>query len=244
MFNEEKRFKEAFLNLSKTDFYFVLVNDGSTDKTQDIIQALSKRCPKKITALTMAHNSGKAESVRQGMLYAYETFPDAAWIGFWDADFSAPIAEAPLMLRYAQNEDSDIVFGSRIKKIGSHIQRGLKRHFMGRFFCTAVDLLFQLNSYDSQCGAKFFRRKAIPDAFLEPFISKWIFDIEIILRVRQQFRVTEYPLRNWREVGGSKLNIYREAFRILLDIRKIYIQRKSKLSLIQQFVDGNSDLLP
>jgi hypothetical protein len=91
-------------------------------------------------------------------------------------------------------------------------------------FATASGLLLGVRAYDTQCGAKVFRRSAVAEIFGEPFISRWIFDVEIYCRMGHA-RILEYPVKEWRDVPGSKVRIGREMFRVggdLLRIRKVY----------------------
>jgi hypothetical protein len=81
-------------------------------------------------------------------------------------------------------------------------------------------ILLQLECYDSQCGAKLFRIEHVERAFGEPFISRWIFDVEILLRLRDQ-RLIEYPLRTWSDVRGGKLNVPNVAVPTLIDLWRI-----------------------
>src|SRR5690606_33938500 len=102
--------------------------------------------------------------------------------------------------------------GSRVRLLGRDIQRHAARHYLGRVFATAVSLLLKLPVYDSQCGAKVFRTTdSIRNCFLQPFASRWLFDVELLGRVQAQAntrnRVREVPLMTWCDVGGSKLTL-------------------------------------
>jgi hypothetical protein len=57
-------------------------------------------------------------------------------------------------------------------------------------------------------------------AFKEPFIGRWIFDIEILLRLKN-FNIVEFPLLTWSDIPGSKVKIFKEIFRVFGDIMKI-----------------------
>jgi hypothetical protein len=69
--------------------------------------------------------------------------------------------------------------------------------------------------YDTQCGAKVFRRTAALEAALDqPFSGRWAFDVELIGRLHLGTRAApgvpisrfvEMPLREWRDVAGSTL---------------------------------------
>ena len=65
--------------------------------------------------------------------------------------------------------------------------------------------------HDTQCGAKVFRRKAAQDIFREPFLSPWLFDIEVMARLirfvgRKLARraIAEVHLREWRDTEKSR----------------------------------------
>ena len=66
------------------------VNDGSSDKTQEVLQKLIEEFPQ-ARVLELAKNGGKAEAVRQGMLFLAPE--DWDYVGFWDADLATPLSE-------------------------------------------------------------------------------------------------------------------------------------------------------
>lgn len=222
-YNERNR-----LNVSQIQEYvsphirFCFVDDGSKDGTAEYLQ--SQFNSPFVTVLKLGRNSGKAEAVRQGMLHVFENKigEGADWIGFWDADLATPLAEVANMLKYRELfcPNANVMFASRVAKLGSDIKRSYLRHYLGRLFATALDLVLKVQPYDSQCGAKLFQTTLVTRTFAEPFISRWIFDVEILLRLRNE-AVVEYPLLSWRDVPGSKVRIGREAFRVLADLWRI-----------------------
>jgi dolichyl-phosphate beta-glucosyltransferase len=196
--------------------YFV--DDGSADGTMAIIDALQARDPGRIQTLHLARNGGKAETVRQGVLHAAaEQRFDV--IGYWDADLSTPLIELPAMLAELDaNPGCALAMGARLKRLGSTIDRAGVRHVLGRVFATAASLVLDLPVYDSQCGAKVFRAALADVLFGEPFSTPWLFDVEVLARLRNHLgkermldAVVEVPLRNWRDVDGSKLGPWQMA---------------------------------
>jgi len=229
-YNEAERLKlDVFLDSSEL-LKFLFVNDGSTDHTGDLIRAhLNER----MFLRDLPKNVGKAEAVRLGMLYASETSPlnDSEWIGYWDADLATPLSEINNFLTYAYSYEFPVesIWGSRVYRLGSSIRRSYRRHVLGRMFATFTGVFLGIQSYDSQCGAKLFRKSLIRCAFSDPFMSKWIFDVELLMRL-QHTNIIEYPLRTWSDVSGSKVRILPNMFRILADLIRI----KTKYGFIEK----------
>jgi len=174
--------------------------------------------------VNLPNHSGKAEAVRQGMLYlkTVPEFQGIEWIGFWDADLASPLSELEPFFSYMKifSKKTDAVFGSRVARLGSNIDRSFLRHILGRCFASAISLVLGVRAYDTQCGAKLFRRELINQIFEDSFISPLIFDIEILFRLKEKV-VIECPLNNWRDVGGSSLSFVSAAFHVLPAILKV-----------------------
>jgi dolichyl-phosphate beta-glucosyltransferase len=204
---------QAFLD-GKSGLRFLFVDDGSTDRTPEVLAELQRRSPETIEVLTLPHNRGKAEAVRSGMLLAIER--GASLVGFWDADLATPPdAVEPRVDILSANDRVDIVIGSRVMLLGRAIERRWQRHMAGRAFATLASWTLSLPVYDTQCGAKLFRVNDRTKATLvEPFHSRWVFDVEILARYAAGFefsveqlggRVVEVPLERWKDVEGSKV---------------------------------------
>lgn len=215
-FNEASRLQgRAWLDHAATGggVSFCFVNDGSTDGTAGVLDDLAKQAPDRVLVLSLPANAGKAEAVRQGVLHA-AAMRRFAFIGYWDADLATPLSELAAMLdTMARVPACQLVLGSRWRRLGSDIQRSPLRHALGRVFATAASLVLDLPVYDSQCGAKVCRAGAVPALFGEPFSTRWLFDVELLARLRSQCRgsmgdaAIEVPLSRWRDVGGSRLRL-------------------------------------
>lgn len=226
-YNEADRLDLTQFNNFHENVYFLFVNDGSTDDTYSFIE---KNLPSNSYVLNLEQNGGKAEAVRQGALYSktLPIFDEVSWIGFWDADLATPLKEISWLLQYNRisTPPADSVWASRIYMLGSTIKRKFKRHYLGRFFATVVGVFLKIKTYDSQCGAKLFKKNLIDQAFGDPFISSWIFDIEILMRL-SDVSIIECPVKYWEDIAGSKINVFKTSFTILKDIyniRKKYLK--------------------
>jgi glycosyltransferase involved in cell wall biosynthesis len=229
-YNEERRLDvEAFrqVSISGHDVDFLFVNDGSGDGTLHLLHTLRGSDPQRFAVLDLEKNSGKAEAVRRGVLAALERNPD--YTGFWDADLATPLSELPGFLEIlATREAIHIVMGARVRLLGREISRRPARHYFGRVGATLISSSLGLAVYDTQCGAKVFRSSdTLRDVFATPFLSRWIFDVEIIARYIERWgrdavahSVYELPVTRWHDVKGSKVKSH-DFLRALHDLWKI-----------------------
>lgn len=232
-FNEADRFKrEQYLSFLQQvpDIDLCFVNDGSRDDTLRVLQDIQAMQPSRIKVVDYRENQGKAEAVRRGFLHMLEQGGYGA-LAFADADLATPLAEIWRLIMILEKEpEMLIVMGSRIERMGVTIERKLYRHFTGRIFAAVISVLFRLNAYDTQCGAKIFRADIARSVFEEPFLSKWLFDVEILLRVRNMRDdynriISEIPLDVWLEQGNSKIR-FAHLLKMPCQLWRIYFRYK------------------
>lgn len=230
-YNEADRLPtDAFVDFAgeNPEFSFIFVDDGSTDGTAQVLKELNARAPDQFRVLTLGTNAGKAEAVRAGILSALET-RTSEYFGFIDADLAVPLSQLILAHAAIGRPGTNAVIGARVKRLGARIVRRPARHYFGRVFATAVSMMLDLAVYDSQCGIKMFDRASATIAFSELFETRWLFDIEILIRLRSGFpdfdsSVLEMPLGEWTEKDGSKITAgsILKVPRDLLTIRRTY----------------------
>jgi dolichyl-phosphate beta-glucosyltransferase len=192
---------------------FVFVDDGSTDSTRLVLEAMRERMDGRCRVLALPRNRGKAEAVRHGLNAALAE--GATRVGYWDADLATPLETIEDFDRELDDRPViEVVMGSRVKMLGREIRRSAFRHYVGRVYATVASLVLRMPVYDTQCGAKLFRRShALERALAAPFRSRWAFDVELLQRLQAQWRyagaqrIVEVPLREWRDVGESKVSL-------------------------------------
>ncbi|GJM43422.1 MAG: hypothetical protein DHS20C21_02640 [Gemmatimonadota bacterium] len=217
-YNEAGRLQpEAFraFAASNASASFLLVDDGSTDRTRELLDALHRERPDRFAVLPLAKNFGKAEAVRRGLQLGLDA--GKRYVGYWDADLATPLAAIGAFRDTMEARPHvEMLLGSRVKLLGRRIDRRAGRHYLGRVFATAASMTLRLGVYDTQCGAKMFRASETMRGVLEqPFESRWIFDVELIARFLQRHGwpdgpaeldpIQELPLETWVDVGGSKI---------------------------------------
>lgn len=217
-YNEAKRLDAAAFRafaLRHPSLCFLFVNDGSTDRTPEVLDELCSDDRGPFKVLHLERNRGKAEATRRGMQEGFRL--GHAYVGYWDADLATPL---DAILDFTAHLDAhpqvEMIFGSRVRLMGHRIVRGLRRHYLGRAFATVASAILGIPIYDTQCGAKLFRSSpTIQRIFAQPYSSRWIFDVELLARFLHELRATnraraddvihEIPLLRWEDAAGSKV---------------------------------------
>ncbi len=203
-----------------------LVNDGSKDQTWELLQEMKLSCPS-LKIINNQKNQGKAETIRTTLcqLAQYHQFD---YFGYFDADLSTPLSQIHSLLKIALEKNKLIVMASRIQRLGSNIKRKLLRHIIGRVFATVASNILHLKVYDTQCGAKLFKANVVSICFSQPFISRWLFDVEFIARMIKNYGLLqserllyEHPIDTWEDIDGSKLKLT-DFIKFPLELWRIY----------------------
>ena len=220
-YNEELRLRPTlnrvldFVRLQAWDAEVIVVDDGSRDRTADIVKEYAQS--NGIVRLVQnPGNRGKGFSVRNGVLNARGQI-----ILFTDADLSSPIEEAPKLLA-AIEAGADIAIGSRWMRSELQTKRqSVVRQVLGRVFNLLLRMVLRLDFKDTQCGFKAFRRGAAKAVFPLQRIERWGFDPEILFLARRAgFKTVEVPVR-WGHDNGTRINPVADGSRMVADMLRI-----------------------
>lgn len=191
----------------------IVVDDGSTDSTAEAV-AESARGWAVLSLIRNPGNRGKGFSVRRGALQAR-----GKYVLFTDADLSAAIDQAGVLIAALEATGADAAIGSRALRrelIGVHQPRF--REWAGICFNWAVRLLTGLRFQDTQCGLKLFRRETTRRAFEHLKAERFGFDPELLFLVeRWGGRILEIPVR-WDHDPATRFSILRDAVRSVEEV--------------------------
>lgn len=189
--------------------------------------------PNQILKLSNSTNLGKAGSVRKGILYCLEHNKGETY-AYLDADLATSLEECYSYLHYLQ-DGKTFVFASRILKIGSIVERKFSRFLSGRIIASFISSILDIKVYDTQCGCKVFTKEIAALAFEKPFISKWLFDVEIFSRILIHYGkpkalqlMDEIPVKRWIDKGGSKVKLSYFC-RLWVDLYRIWHSHEQNL---------------
>ena len=223
-FNEADRVAKTlreslrYLEATSPESEMIVVNDGSTDATSEIVRDVFSE-PTRVATRLLEHfpNRGKGAAVRQGLLAASKP------IGlFSDADLSTPLEETPKLVEPIVNGEVDLAFGSRAldrSLIGHH--QPWRREQGGRVFNLLVRLATGLPFWDTQCGFKAFRLDVFRPILETAKADGFGFDVELLYLARKAgLRLEEIPVR-WNHNEGSKVSFLRDSVRMLREIASL-----------------------
>ena len=193
--------------------HVLVVDDGSTDGTADLVRARSEP---DISVITVSHG-GKGAAVRAGMLHA-----DSDMILFADADMATPPDMITLIV--AALADHDVAIGSRIQPDGTDMRKSQPwyRRLFGKAFHALASVWVVGPVKDTQCGFKGFTRDAAHDLFSRVKIDSIVFDVELIYLARRRgYTMAIVPI-TWSDRHGSRMKARpRLAARVAWDLFRI-----------------------
>ncbi|NHF58577.1 response regulator [Flavobacteriaceae bacterium TP-CH-4] len=215
-YNEEERLSSTvFQSFAQKNlgYHLCFVNDGSTDNTLEVLEELRKGNEAMISIYNCEKNGGKAEAVRRGMLYLAKD-SQLDYIGYLDADLSTDFSDFDDLVATIDRSEFKIVSGSRISRMGADITKESARKVISKTINLIIRNIVGMPFKDTQCGAKIMERSLVPVVFEKSFITRWLFDVEIFIRMRKHFGkervqqfICEQPLRRWIHADGSKLSM-------------------------------------
>ena len=186
----------------------IVVNDGSTDDTADVVRRFMLRDPD-VRLVENPGNRGKGYSVRHGMLRARGDI-----VMFTDADLSSPIYEAEKLFA-ALEQGADVAIGSRWLRAELQTERQpWYRQLYGRLFNLALRITLGLKYRDTQCGFKAFTKGAAQTVFTRQHIERWGFDPELLFLANKfKLRTTEVAVE-WAHDHRSKISPLRDGLKM------------------------------
>jgi dolichol-phosphate mannosyltransferase len=195
------------LSLLRSDFSFLVVDDGSPDGTAEICEKLKSEITG-LEVLNRPKKSGLGSAYRAGYKYALEDNFDA--VIQIDADGSHQVSDLPKLLSQFESSGSlDLVVGSRWIKGGSVLNWSKHREALSRLANIYSNFLLGLGVKDSTAGFRIYKTSAIRKLDLEEIKSEgYCFQIEMTREIKKVGgSISEVPITFVeRQFGVSKMS--------------------------------------
>ncbi|MBE7040284.1 MAG: glycosyltransferase family 2 protein [Ruminococcaceae bacterium] len=228
-YNEEKRIGKTlevfyeYMNRTFSDFEIVAVNDGSKDRTVDVLEMYKEKMPR-LKVLTYEKNRGKGGAVKYGVENAIGDY-----IFFTDADMPYPIENVEHAVDILEKTGADAVLGKR-KQIKNGEKYPWYRNVISKGFSFLVNIVLKINTTDTQCGFKGFKKETAEKIFSKSRLTGWGFDVEIFfLASKYEMKTERIEVELFHDNDGSKISVVTDSIKMFKELIKV--RKNNKLGL-------------
>jgi len=221
VYNEERVLEQSVRKIEKillgldADFEIIISEDGSTDRTFEIMKSLES---KRIRIFRGKGRLGKGGAIRNSLMKAKGDI-----VIFMDADLASNPEQIKELISRIK-DGADIVIGSRYAP-GAKAKRSMVRHAASIAFNWLVRNVLGSRLSDHQCGFKAFRKGAIVPLVDEIESRQWFWDTEfLVLAQRKGLKVVEIPVE-WNEGEDSKFDLIGDTLRMAYGIINLKIRK-------------------
>ncbi len=196
------------------NFEIIFSDDGSRDNSFDIVSSLNLP---NVRCIKTEENFGKGSAVRHAML---EARGDISM--FTDADLAYGCEIISAFSDYMKaHPDVDVLIGSRNIHKDGYEGYTFIRKFASKMYIKVLCLVGGFKLSDSQCGCKAFRLPAAKKIFSNATVNRFAFDFEaLLLASKLKYSIHEFPVKVINH-GESKVNVLKDSFKMLSDLRKM-----------------------
>jgi glycosyltransferase involved in cell wall biosynthesis len=216
-YNEKERITKminSYINFlsMKYDYEIIVVHDGN-DGTGSLIKNVMIDRPN-IKLIEFSERQGKGRAIIHGFKECTGEI-----LAFVDADESVSPEEFDKLMSALKDVDCAIA-SRRAKGAYIPIDKSLKRKISSKIFNIIVNMMFDLNIKDTQCGAKVFKKEVIYQVISSLKTKGFEFDVELLWRIKNGgFKIKEVPIV-WKHDNGSTFSL-KYSYNMLISLIKI-----------------------
>ena len=200
------------------DRHVLLVDDGSSDRTAELIRARIERAEHdRVGLIHHEANRGKAEAIMTGLRHAKDPL-----VCFTDGDLAYSLDHIDQLVEAL--EDADVAIGSRSLAGSSQSNISLHRRLFGETFNFLVRTILSIPHRDTQAGLKGFTLEAATRLFSRLKTRNFAFDAELLyLAHKEQMRVAEIPahVSTRHSYKVSTMNMFKDPLTMLWSVIKV-----------------------
>jgi len=228
IYNNLARFSK-YCTESNLNSEIIAVNDGSTDKTDEMIQMFisnNKNGPL-IKYINLKKNGGKGAAIKKGIEQA-----EGKYVVFTDCDLQYSFKNIGDLVSALVNDSKKIVIANRMRRGSIYRIRSENltyiyiRHTAGRVYNWLINLLTRLNIEDTQAGLKGFDRATAGFLFKKMTVSGFTFDVDILTCAKENnIEIASIPIEFNYDEEMSTINFLKQIFIMFADLLRIFLKR-------------------
>jgi len=231
LYNEEIRMDYCFdiitKLLKKKEKIFkeiIFINDGSTDKSKNIVLEFIKKVKQKnyntkLKLISYSKNKGKGYALKKGILSS-----KSDWILTCDFDMSVSPEQYLIWSRRKLIKNINYAYIASRNHKKSKVKSKFLRRILGNIFRLVIFVLFNIRILDTQCGFKVYHKNYAKHVFKRMKIERYAHDVEAILILKSLgIKIKELPVK-WKHRSNSKMNIIIDSLNMFLDLFKLKLK--------------------
>lgn len=198
------------------DYEIILVNDGSTDNSREVVEMLAKKY-RNIRPIHHKQNTGYGGALKTGISNAKKE-----WIFYTDGDGQYDVRELEKLTPWM--DQTDVVNGYKIKRFDSY-----PRKYFGFIYRCAVNLLFNIKIKDVDCDFRLMKRKVFDSIKLNS--NSGFIAAEMISKIqRAGFKTKDVPVHHYPRVEGrSQFFKFNRVIEVFKDLTKEWLEMHTKV---------------
>jgi glycosyltransferase involved in cell wall biosynthesis len=196
------------IELKKINAEIIIVDNGSKDKSRDIVRDYQRKHP--FIFIFLEKLKGYGSAYLTGIKEARGKYVYMA-----DADYTYDFSEIPEFWDTIKEEKADLVIGNRFSGMMENKSMPWLHRYVGNpVFSFLARRLFLINLKDVHCGARLFKKDEI--GFLDLKSTGMEFSMEMVLVAQKYgFKIVEIPIKYRKRIGLSKLKSFSDGWRYL-----------------------------
>ena len=209
----------AYMATRSENYEFIVVDDGSNDRTAATIQDWQKKMNADLQLLINQKNMGKGFSIRRAVQASR-----GQYVIFIDADLPYELYAIDNFLS-ALKSGYDLAVGSRVLP-GAEV-RGVPfyRYMAGQVFSWMVQLVLFTGLPDTQCGFKSFRSNAAKEIFRRTSIDGFGFDVEMLFVARKlKFTIQPVAVHMIEHRQRSRVRLFSDSLRMFSNLFTVRVK--------------------
>jgi glycosyltransferase involved in cell wall biosynthesis len=192
------------LNEFTSSYEIIIAEDGSTDGTDKLAEALAEEHP------FVKHIHGEKRLGRGAALKNAFMQSSGEVLVYMDLDLATDLKHLKALVDGVDFEGYDLATGSRMLD-KSKVKRSRTRHLASKTYNFMVRAVLGSNLQDHQCGFKAFRRESLVQLLDQVDAEHWFWDTEILVRAqRKGFGIKEIPV-SWKGGRETKVRLFMDS---------------------------------